>query len=949
MLLYELLTGALPFDLERLKQAGYGEILRIIREEEPAKPSTKVSTLAGTTASVAACRRTEPGKLGALLRGELDWIVMKTLEKERARRYETADALAADVQRYLDDEPVLAGAPSRVYRARKFVRRHRVGVSIGAAVVLLLGTGLAGTGVGLVRANHASARARQHTLDAQRKFELARKGAELISNVDLGLAGGTRALRRSLAEAVLKYSEKLGAEQQSDLNETIRIRDSYSSLSRACLDLDDIPLAKQACEHHREIAARLASEFPDSPMVKLDASYSLALYASIARKQGDFASALEKDEQALQTLGSESDWKTYPATTKRMIAWTHQELALARFNQSEFKAAREHFTQARDKYAELVRLGNPQWFDRMDLGRAYASLGTLAVVEEGARVEDAEQHLAEAQKIVDALQGERPNDPGVLMFAGEVTIERGHVFERKGNYREASKSYATALELAERLAAEDPRYPAALMDVCVACSAAALTGLALGELELVERLCARALGASQLLLEVDPENPASTLARVEALQSAATLAQRKGERDKQESFLSSLIVLGEKLDAQRPKDRNAPVMLAPAQSLYGRLELDRRRADLAEEHFSRELTYARRALDASPDSHAAQKSLAGAWADMGEAAWLRGTFEKGMELSGEALQLCAQLESAEPNNPDFRRAESSVRQNLGRCALALGNSKQAREHFEVQRRINQEFESARPNDSEISLNLSYVLLDLTSVAMAEGLLDEARAHNAEARARLEKLAQKDASNTRVAWQLTNVERNSGMIEMGGGHWNAALRAFQSDLERCVRLAGQDPIDSQGQDVLGQLYENMGAASAHLGNVDDARSFTRRAIELRCKLAASPTATVHDLNEYALLLVTCTPDDLRDARTAVACAEQGVRQTRRTDPGLLDTLASAQFVDGQLQEAVKTQEDALRVLGDSPSRRRGEFENRLALYRAALAAKEAADTAKESPK
>ena len=124
VLLYELLTGTTPFDKARLKQAAFDEIRRIIREEEPQKPSTRISTT-DAAPSIAACRHTEPAKLVKLVRGELDWIVMKCLEKDRSRRYETASGLALDVQRYLHDEHVLACPPSAAYRLRKFARRNR--------------------------------------------------------------------------------------------------------------------------------------------------------------------------------------------------------------------------------------------------------------------------------------------------------------------------------------------------------------------------------------------------------------------------------------------------------------------------------------------------------------------------------------------------------------------------------------------------------------------------------------------------------------------------------------------------------------------------------------------------------------------------------------------------------------------------------------------------------
>src|SRR5205807_716966 len=124
VLLYELLAGSPPFRRKDLEQAGMLEILRVIREEEPPVPSARVST-AEALPSLAASRGTEPAKLTRLLRGEIDWIVMKALEKERSRRYETANGLAADIQHYLADEPVQAGPPSAGYRLRKLIKRNK--------------------------------------------------------------------------------------------------------------------------------------------------------------------------------------------------------------------------------------------------------------------------------------------------------------------------------------------------------------------------------------------------------------------------------------------------------------------------------------------------------------------------------------------------------------------------------------------------------------------------------------------------------------------------------------------------------------------------------------------------------------------------------------------------------------------------------------------------------
>ena len=167
VLLYELLTGSTPFERERLREAAFDEVLRIIREEEPPKPSTRLSSrhtpyavaadgnnphsadgtrsMPATLASIAANRQTEPARLTKDVSGELDWIVMKCLEKDRNRRYETANGLVRDIERYLTDEPVQACPPSAAYRFRKFARRNKaamIAATAAIAVLLLLVAGL---------------------------------------------------------------------------------------------------------------------------------------------------------------------------------------------------------------------------------------------------------------------------------------------------------------------------------------------------------------------------------------------------------------------------------------------------------------------------------------------------------------------------------------------------------------------------------------------------------------------------------------------------------------------------------------------------------------------------------------------------------------------------------------------------------------------------------------
>jgi len=171
VLLYELLTGTTPFSEEELRKAGYIEMQRVIREQEPAKPSTKLSTLGETLTDIAKHRRCTPDLLRKAIRGDLDWIVMKSLEKDRARRYETASSLATDIRRHIEHEPVLARGPSTTYRLRKFLRRHRVSVTVATALAVTLVAGFVISTSLYVRVK----RAQDHVATLESQMETDRK------------------------------------------------------------------------------------------------------------------------------------------------------------------------------------------------------------------------------------------------------------------------------------------------------------------------------------------------------------------------------------------------------------------------------------------------------------------------------------------------------------------------------------------------------------------------------------------------------------------------------------------------------------------------------------------------------------------------------------------------------------------------------------------------------
>jgi tetratricopeptide (TPR) repeat protein len=222
VLLYELLTGTTPFTGKELRSAAFGEIQRIIREVEPPKPSTRLSANIDTIASVAAKRHTEPKRLGTVVRGELDWIVMKALEKDRQRRYETANGLAMDIRRYLSGEAVVAAPPSTAYRMKKFIKRHRGVVIATGVVAAALVLGVVGTSMGLMEARKQRSAAEQSGALASEEAARAAK-AESIAK-----------LRLAESEATVGFlDEMLGAVDPTAQGKDVTVRKVLDGASKS--------------------------------------------------------------------------------------------------------------------------------------------------------------------------------------------------------------------------------------------------------------------------------------------------------------------------------------------------------------------------------------------------------------------------------------------------------------------------------------------------------------------------------------------------------------------------------------------------------------------------------------------------------------------------------------------------------------------------------------------
>ncbi len=248
VLLYELLTGTTPIDRQRLSQAAYDEIRRIIKEEEPPKPSTRLSTMGETLSQVSNCRNIEPSKLSALVKGDLDWIVMKALEKDRTRRYETATSLAADVRRFLAEEAIEARPPSAWYRFQKVAKRNRFAIATAALVAASLLIGLAGTTWQAYRASQSERVARANemvALESEKKAIAERDAKE-------------KALEKEAEQRNIALDAQQNAQQERDAAKLAR-EDLRKSLYAASMNL--IPAAWEA-DNVKRVQELLDAQIP---------------------------------------------------------------------------------------------------------------------------------------------------------------------------------------------------------------------------------------------------------------------------------------------------------------------------------------------------------------------------------------------------------------------------------------------------------------------------------------------------------------------------------------------------------------------------------------------------------------------------------------------------------------------------------------------------------------
>ncbi|MFI5454550.1 MAG: protein kinase [Isosphaerales bacterium] len=469
VILYELLTGSTPIRRETFRKATIDEMLRLIREVEPPAPSSRIST-SDTLPSIAATRQTEPARLSRFVRGDLDWVVMKALAKERNRRYESAIALAQDLERFTNHEPVSAGPPTAAYRVRKFARRHRVALVTVGAFALLLVAATAVSAVLAVWANRERMRAvsaeksakeqqgraqdrEKLAIDAVRRYgDVVRETPALKDNPSLSN------LRATLLKEPQAFFKLLRDRLQADRETT---PESLARLAAASFDLgnltDEIGDKQDALRAHQEslaIRERLARENPSVTEFQRLLAWSHNNIGLLQKETGRLAEALESLEKA--RVISERLTSENPSVTEfhNDLGRCYNNIGIVQVHTGRPAEALASFKQARAIFERLAR-ENPSVTEfQNDLAGSHNNIGKLQVGT--GRPAEALASYEQAHAIRERLARENPSITHFQRDLGRSYDDIGSLQSQSGRMTEALESREKARVISERLARENP-------------------------------------------------------------------------------------------------------------------------------------------------------------------------------------------------------------------------------------------------------------------------------------------------------------------------------------------------------------------------------------------------------------------------------------------------------------------------------------------------------------
>jgi serine/threonine protein kinase/tetratricopeptide (TPR) repeat protein len=452
VLLYELLTGTTPFDKERLKTMGYDEIRRVIREEEPARPSTRITTLGRAATPLSHQRKSDPKHLSELIRGELDWIVMKCLEKDRNRRYETANGLAMDVQHYLHDEPVLACPPSAGYRLGKLARKYRTLLRIAGAV-----------------------------------------GAILVLAAAVSTWQAVRATReRDRAEASFRTARDAVDRLFTQVSQSPKMKSQGMEKFR-----------KELLQNAREFYERFIREQFDAPGVRYDLGLAHRRLAEIHHELSDYAAAEESSTKAVAILGELARAHPETAEYQRDLAAGYSMLGLIYSDTARWEEANAAYEQALAILEEQVRAHPEVTEYEYTLAKTYGA--SALMYHRSVRLENAEKRFQQAFDVLNKLLQNHPQNSEYQWLMSTTQMNWAQDCLTRGWFEKAETALKAAQSVYGRLVRARSDAPPEDWQALARCDA--ILGLAYRELAKTERAEAAQQQALEIFEKVAREHP----------------------------------------------------------------------------------------------------------------------------------------------------------------------------------------------------------------------------------------------------------------------------------------------------------------------------------------------------------------------------------------------------------------------------------------------------------
>ncbi len=533
VLLYELLTGRLPFDPKTLLQAGLDEIRRIIREVEPPRPSTHLSTLnAPDLAKVAQQRQTDPARLSLLLRGDLDWIVMRCLEKNRTRRYATTNALAADITRHIQHEPITARPASPLYRLRRFIRRHRVASAAIAAVAAAL---VLGTVISTWQAVRAT-RAEQRALEERAAAVAARNRADDLLKFMLG--------------DLYVQLDKVGK---------IEVLDSVADKATAYL------------------ASLRPADQTDA--TQFSRARALRLQSAVRAAQGRSAEAFSSLTAAFDLAAKFS--ADHPASADALFerAQVEAQTSALYWSNSDYAAAVQWMMRYLDSAKALVAHDPSRRAWQLELFDAHFNLAYLH--KDRGELEAARPELTAAVLVTDQLAASGPLDADLRGKLALVHQLLGNIADLEGNYPDAANHYGQQVAQLEKVLAADPKNAVTKEDLARARLYAMNANWITRHLEEADRQLALAQTAFAELLAVDGQNVDLRNGALTARLTRLGMTAYGGDPASALHDIDPVIAELEKANAHAPTDRLGTRLLALAWRLKAEFQLALKAGDAA--------------------------------------------------------------------------------------------------------------------------------------------------------------------------------------------------------------------------------------------------------------------------------------------------------------------------------------------------------------------------------